>query len=148
MFSNGGRGRRMRRPKQWDTLSRRFMPETRTEQLRIMGYADAPAHGLAEVFSFNKEERWGRALKGLGLSWLVAAGTAFIPVAHFLLVPGFFFFGMHVFASRVRTKEVTARIHGICPDCEVEQEFEAGGKWTLPRSLACGECGRTLRAHA
>ena len=124
------------------------MPEARAEQFDILGYADAPGGGSAEVLSFNKGERWGRALKGLGLSWLVAAGTVFIPVAHFLLVPGFFFFGIDVFVSRVRTAEITTRIHGICPDCGAAQDFERGGKWVLPKSLACGECGRTLRAVA
>jgi hypothetical protein len=122
------------------------VPDTRTEQFDILGYADGPAGGAAEVFSFSREERWARALKGLGFSWLVAAGTVFIPIAHFLLVPGFFFLGIYVFVSRVQTEEITTRIYGICPDCEVEQEFEAGGTWTLPRSLACRPCGRTLRA--
>ena len=124
------------------------MPQTRTEQFDIVGYADEPAGGVAKVFSFNRGERWARALKALGLSWLVAAATVFIPVAHFLLVPGFFFFGIYAFVSRVRTEEVTARIQGICPDCGAEQDFEVGGKWTLPRSLACRACGRTLRATA
>ncbi len=122
------------------------MPEARTEQFSIVGYADGPAGGAAEVYSFSRGERWARALKGLGLSWLVAAGTVFIPVAHFLLVPGLFFFGIYVCVARVRTEEVTRRIHGICPDCGVEQDFEVGGKWRLPRSLACRACGRTLQA--
>ncbi len=124
------------------------MPEARAEQFDIVGYADGPAGGEAQVFSFNSGERWARALKGLGLSWLVAAGTVFIPVAHFLLVPGFLFFGIYVFVSRLRAHEVTMRIHGVCPDCGEEQDFEVGGKWALPRSLACRACGRTLRAVA
>ena len=124
------------------------MPDARTVQFDIVGYADAPASGSAEVFSFNKGERTRRALKGMELSWLVAAGTVFIPLAHFLLVPGFFLFGLYVFGSRMRTAAITTGIHGICPDCEVEQDFEAGGKWMLPRSLTCGECGRALRAMA
>ena len=72
----------------------------------------------------------------------------FIPVAHFLLVPGFFLFGVHVFLSRMRTADVTTSIRGTCPDCATEQDFEMGGPWGLPRSLACAECGRTLRANA
>jgi hypothetical protein len=122
------------------------MPEERTEQFRLTGYSDASTPGSATVLSFNKGERWGRALKGLGVSWLVAAGTVFIPVAHFLLVPGFFLFGIYVFVSRMRTVEITSSIRGRCPDCTAEQDFETGGPWGLPRSLACGECGRTLRA--
>ena len=118
----------------------------RTERFEIRGFAADPAEGVAEVLSFSKRERTRRASKGLGLSWLVAAGTVFIPVAHFLLVPGFFLFGIYVFASRMRVTEITARVQGSCPDCASEQAFESGGRWELPRSMTCGACGRTLRA--
>ena len=122
------------------------MPEERTEQFRLTGYSDASTSGSAKVLSFNKGERWGRALKGLGLGWMVAAATVFIPVAHFLLVPGFFSYGIFIFVSRMRTAEITASVQGACPDCTAEQDFEAGGRWVLPRSFACRECGRTLQA--
>lgn len=122
------------------------MPETRSEQFEIKGYAPEPGSGSAEVLSFNRGERAQRALKGLGLSWLVAAGTFFIPVAHLLLVPAFFLFGIYVFVSRMRAEEVATRVIGSCPDCGAAQEFDTGGKWRLPRSLSCGECARTLRA--
>jgi hypothetical protein len=124
------------------------MPEMRTEQFQLRGFSDRPGFGSAEVLSFNKGERTRRAFKGLGMSWLVSGGTVFIPVAHFFLVPGFFLFGIYVFVSRMRVAEITTRIHGACPDCEAEQDFEAGGRWELPRSMTCRACARTLRAVA
>ena len=122
------------------------MPETRTEGFQLEGFSARPVVGSAEILSFDNRERLGRSLKGLGWSWVVSAGTVFIPVAHFLLVPGFFLFGIYVFVSRMRTTEITTRVHGTCPDCGSEQDFEAGGRWELPRSMTCGECGRMLRA--
>ena len=129
-----------------NTPERRGMPEARTERFEIRGFAEASSEGFADVLSFNKGERMRRALKGLGISWLAGFGGLFIPVAHFLLVPGFFLFGIYVFVTRLKTEEITTKVAGICPDCAVEQEFEAGGTWGLPRSMACVGCGRTLRA--
>ena len=124
------------------------MPATRHEAFSIAGYADHVTDGTATVLSFDSRERWSRALQGLGLSWLVAAGTAFIPVGHFLLVPGFFLFGIYVFTARLRTGEITVGMRGMCPDCGSDQAFDPGGTWILPRTLTCGECGRALRATA
>ncbi len=118
----------------------------RTDRFRITGYAPEPTVGSADIVAFAPQERLARALKGLGMSWLVAAGTIFIPVGHFLLVPGFFLFGIYVFVSRFRATELTRDVRGPCPDCGREQRFDVSGRWSLPRSLDCTECGRALRA--
>lgn len=123
------------------------MVEERVDAFTIEGYGGEPTEGVAEVVSFDRRARWARALGGLGVSWGVGAGAVFIPVAHFLLVPGAFLFGLYLFASRMQTPEITRRVHGTCPDCGVEQDFEAGGAWKLPRSLRCGSCSRSLRAR-
>jgi uncharacterized protein involved in cysteine biosynthesis len=46
-------------------------------------------------------------LKGLALAWGAAAVSVFIPVAHFLLVPGFAVAGVVIFVKRMRDREAT-----------------------------------------
>ncbi len=118
------------------------------QALTIEGYSDNVTAGEATVVVFDRAGRWGRALRGLVVVWAVAAATALIPVAHFLLVPGFALFGLVVFVKRLRTPTVATAVTGSCPDCSLEQSFDAGGTWQLPRTLNCSGCGRALKARS
>ena len=60
----------------------------------LTGYHGAPTHGTAAIQVFSREQRWRRALTGLGKWWGVALLSVFIPIAHFLLVPSFLIYGM------------------------------------------------------
>ena len=118
------------------------------EPLTIHGYSDEVATGEATVVAFDRAGRWGRALRGLAVAWAVAVATAFIPVAHFLLVPGFGLFGVFVFFKRLRTRAVPTSVKGTCPDCGLAQSFDLGGEWQLPRTLNCTGCSRALKARS
>jgi predicted RNA-binding Zn-ribbon protein involved in translation (DUF1610 family) len=120
----------------------------RSEVLSIVGYGDDTGTGVAEVVVYDGPARVKRALAGLALSWGAALAGLFIPVAHFLLVPGFLIFGIIVFVSRMRVRVRAESVHGTCPDCGAEQDFEAAGAWSLPRRLDCTHCGRSLTARA
>ena len=124
------------------------MPTTHREAFLLQGYGSTPSDGIAEVIDFDSQDRFNRAVKGLGLSWAAAVGSILIPVAHFLLVPGFLVFGIAVFFRRLQTHRSTLSIRGRCPDCGSEQEFEKDLDWELPVSLVCEQCGRTLRGTA
>ena len=124
------------------------MPVTRREAFLLQGYQGAPTDGVVEVVYFDSQDRFNRALKGLGLSWAAAVASILIPVAHFLLVPGLLIFGIVVFFRRLRMHRATVSIRGRCPDCGSEQEYEKGLVWEVPVSLVCGQCGRTLRGIA
>ena len=132
-------------------LSRRLflgelMPGSRSEPFLLTGYGDNWTTGVATVTSFDRAERIGRAVKGLAVAWGAALVSMFIPVAHFLLVPGFVLAGVFVFTKRARTREVTESIHGICPDCGHEQDFDSSSDWHLPMQLTCANCSRLLTA--
>ena len=97
--------------------------------------------------TFDRTARWRRAARGLAKWWLVALVTVFIPVAHFVLVPGFGLFGLYVFFRRFRESVVPTSVTGICPDCQTEQQFEVDGQWVLPKTLTCRNCHRGLTAE-
>src|SRR5436309_10396043 len=62
----------------------------RLQPFILTGYQGAPTRGTVTIQAFNREQRWRRALAGLGKWWGIALLSVFIPVAHFLLVPSFF----------------------------------------------------------
>ncbi len=123
------------------------MSATRIEPFLLDGYGENTTRGTATVTSFQRADRLARAGKGLALAWGAALAGAFIPVAHFLLVPGFAVAGVVVFVKRMRAREATGAVHGTCPDCGREQEFDCSGRWRPPGHLGCSNCGRLLRAR-
>ncbi len=132
-------------------LSRRLffgelMPRSRSEPFLLTGYGDNSTAGVATVTTFDRAERIRRAVKGLAVAWGAALVSIFSPVAHFLLVPGFALAGVFVFTKRIRTGEVTESIHGTCPNCGHEQDFDSSSDWRLPMHLTCANCSRLLTA--
>ena len=117
--------------------------ETRTYQLT--GYSSEPSTATATIRSFEKPERMRRALKGLGTFWAAAIGSVFIPVAHFLLVPSFALYGAYTFFERLGAQQIAVVVEGTCPDCGKPQRLETGGRWHVPRNVACRYCQRALK---
>ncbi len=122
------------------------MPQSRTEEFVLTGYGATTTSGEATVLHFDRAERIARAGKALAMAWGAALVSVFIPVAHFLLVPGFFLAGLVVFVKRMRRRVVVDTVRGACPDCEHEQRFDAPGAWRLPVHLTCANCHRLLTA--
>ncbi len=122
------------------------MPQTRIEEFVLTGYGDTTTSGEATVLQFDRAERIARAGKGLAMAWGAALVSVFIPVAHFLLVPGFFLAGLVVFGKRMRRRAVVDTVRGACPDCKHEQAFDTSTGWHLPMHLTCANCHRLLTA--
>jgi hypothetical protein len=116
----------------------------REEKLIIKGYGDQPGSALASVEAFPQGQRFTRAVQGLGKWWVVALLCVFIPVAHFVLVPGFVLVGGVIFFQRLSRREEVVKVTGACPDCQAEQVFEVGPRWRPPFSCSCRDCGRGL----
>jgi hypothetical protein len=111
--------------------------------LKLSGYHGEPTPARLLVATFNRPARTRRALKGLGGFWGAMVVSIFIPIAHFVLVPTFFFVGIWQFLRRLRTRELVKGAHGRCPDCGAEQDFELLSR-RLPQSVTCGTCHRGL----
>lgn len=111
-------------------------------------FGASPAPATATVLRQPPRERLARTAAALGVCWGLALVSVFIPVAHFILVPTFFIAGIAVAVARAREATRLLGVHGVCPRCEQEQDFEAGGRFTPSRSLDCQKCHNTLTLTA
>lgn len=119
--------------------------ETSQRAYRLTGYGGDERDALIRFRSFDRGERVRRAMAGLGVWWAVALGCVFIPVAHFVLVPGFLIYGVLVCLRRLKTETVVVAARGRCPDCGAEQDLDLLGVWHGGGDVACRQCHRSLR---
>lgn len=97
--------------------------------------------GVARVRVWPPRARALRVARGLGACWVLAVPALFVPVAHFVLVPGLVIGGV-VLALRWSGQTRTfAQVDGVCPSCGQEAGFSVRGKFKLPRETNCGSCG-------
>jgi hypothetical protein len=118
---------------------------TRTQAFSLSGYHGRPTPGTVTIHEFNREQRWRRALQGLGKWWGVALLSVFIPIAHFLFVPSFLLYGIWQFVQRIGTSELATNARGTCPDCNREQALELAVRWRAPQLVTCRYCQRGLQ---
>ncbi len=113
-------------------------------ELSLEGYSGHANRVTVTVSSYDRATRLRRALVGLTVGWALALVSLAVPLAHFLLVPGFLVLGMVLFTHRIRLRRTAAGAHGTCPDCGEEQEFDLPARWRLPARTACSRCQRVL----
>jgi hypothetical protein len=113
-------------------------------QVDVTGYSGRTT-ATVRLVSYDRAHRVRRALKGLGTWWGVALLSVLIPVAHFVLVPSFFLYGVYTFVRRLTADQVAVAGRGTCPDCGREQALDVTGRWSLPRNTSCRFCQRSLR---
>ena len=101
---------------------------------------DARLHTL--VFD-NKDSTW-RALKRLGLFWLLALVSVPIIGAHWILVPGFFIGGPIAAVMIYKTKTAVEKASGVCPQCGESIEVKMEPKDELPKWTYCPACNQSL----
>jgi hypothetical protein len=118
---------------------------TRVQAFTLSGYHGRPTLGTVTIRTFDREQRVRRAVAGLGKWWGVALLAVFIPVAHFVLVPGFLGYGAWQFFQRLGTAELATAARGTCPDCGTEQALDLPPRWRTPQAVTCGHCSRGLR---
>jgi hypothetical protein len=118
---------------------------TRVQAFTLSGYHGRPTPGTVTIRMFDREQRVRRAVTGLGKWWGIALLAVFIPVAHFVLVPGFLGYGAWQFFQRLGTSELATAAHGTCPDCGTEQQLDLPPRWRAPQAVTCGHCFRGLR---
>ena len=84
--------------------------------LAVFGANPVPA--MAVVRRRSLASRLGRAGLGLAIAWLLAFPAIFLPVLHFVLVPGFVIGGVVLAAHRLRENRTLARVVAPAPDAE------------------------------
>jgi hypothetical protein len=113
-------------------------------ELSLEGYSGRANRVTVTVSSYDRSTRIRRALVGLTVGWGLALVSLAVPLAHFLLVPGFLVFGIILFTQRIRLRRTASDAHGTCPDCGEAQEFDLPTRWQLPARTACRRCQRVL----
>ncbi len=106
---------------------------------------DATRDGTLHVSVLTQRERTIRAAKIWGLCWGLALVTLFIPIAHFVLVPGFFIAGPVMGYLRYRMAAVPERVTGVCPtnhEEEISIPVEATVKF--PLWTYCPKCNASV----
>lgn len=94
--------------------------------------------------SYNAGDRLGRAFAVLGICLLVAGVTLFIPIAHFVLVPGALIVGIYMFVSRYRMTQSAKSVEVKCPLCEVDVTIKLDPEQQPPFYCYCSNCDGNL----
>jgi len=100
------------------------------------------------VITFSRQEQKIRALKSMMAFWAIAALSILIPIAHFILVPGFLIGGMIVASRRWKAKEERIKATGPCPACHNEICIKLDKNTELPQWKDCPECAEPLELQA
>ncbi len=113
------------------------MTEELTRSIRIVNSEGKETSGSLRLRVYGPRERMKRAMKALGICWGLAVVTVFIPIAHFVLVPGFFIAGPVTAFLRYRVTETMDSVTGHCPTCGEEVTIPLEASDQLPKWTYC-----------
>ncbi len=99
--------------------------------------------GEVRIEHWTRAQRLLRAAKRWGFLWALAVVSVLIPVAHFVLVPGFLVAGPISAVARYRQKSGVIRGEGPCPNCGARLTIEArADSWPFYES--CQTCSERV----
>lgn len=117
---------------------------TRTIDVSISLSGSGTTAGRATILDRTPPARFVRAGLSLLVFWIVAAACIVIPVAHFVLVPGFAMAGVVLAGFRLREGSSLMGAEGMCPRCKVEKKFPPSGRYADGGTIHCDGCGSLL----
>ena len=120
------------------------MTEPAVLDASLTAFGSTPSRAAVTVARLTPGQRLARGLRGAGAFWAVAGGCIFIPGLHFVLVPSFFLIGLVTGLRRLGDAETVVRVHGVCPRCQLEQDFAAGNRFAPSWRLDCRSCHNHL----
>lgn len=119
------------------------MANQETKKVTITSRDGKKVSGEITILYLSTGEQFKRSIKKLVLFWGIAIGTVFIPIFHFVLVPGFLILGMVMFFLSFNIGEILMIKKCLCPKCNEEFELqECKIEW--PISQSCGNCRNSL----
>jgi len=118
-------------------------PHERQAVLQVFGAP--PTGAVAVVAAQNPGQRLARAIGVLAACWAAAVVSIFIPLAHFVLVPGFLVLGIGLGLVRGRERERLLSLRGTCPRCGQAEEFGRGGHQGGRLWVTCPGCHNRVR---
>ena len=118
-----------------------------TEQQRVyVRSGDRTGEGVLHVAVYGPQERMRRAAVAWGVAWGLALLSIPIPIAHFVLVPGFLIAGPVVGFLRYRRERSTERLTGTCPACGRDFGIVLQSSEEPPLRSYCPHCQAPLEA--
>jgi len=117
-------------------------PEELPGTLHLFGFP--PQTARVRVARHDPPARTRRALKALGLCWGLAVVTVLVPIAHFVLVPGFFVLGIVLAVRRFGEATTVLGAFGHCPRCDAARDFIATGALRAEMRAQCPVCRNEL----
>jgi hypothetical protein len=117
-------------------------PETIPGTLHLFGFPDVPAQ--VTIVRHDAGARMRRALVALGACWGLGLVSVLVPIAHFVLVPGFFVLGIVLATTRARETASVLGAAGHCPRCDAERAFVASGRLREESMAQCPVCRNEL----
>ncbi len=115
-----------------------------SRQFQVRGYSGRTTEAIVELRELSPPERTRRAVTGLLAWWGAMVVCVFIPIAHFVLVPGCFIMGLVTLFRRMGQGTLIASARATCPDCGAEQALDMKGPFRGLGEIVCRACQRTL----
>ncbi len=113
------------------------MSTTIHRTIRIENADNDSTIGQLHITTYSQQERTARAIKMLGLCWLLALLSLPLIGAHWVLVPGFLIAGPIVAYKRYQTAEHPSNADGECPTCKQPSSIHLEPSDTLPMWTYC-----------
>ena len=110
------------------------------QQAVVLRHEDRTTDGTLSIRVYASGERVKRAVGGLAACWALAGVTLFIPIAHFVLVPGFAIAGPVVAMRLYAQDQAMLHVKGECPKCGEAITIELDAKDKLPLWSYCPKC--------
>jgi hypothetical protein len=120
------------------------MPSTETKAIQLKDKDGQVTTGELQTTLYDSGDRMKRALLRLAASWAAAGVTLFIPLAHFVLVPGFLIAGPVLAVAAYRMQWARDHASGQCPVCKADIKIDLDAKENLPKWTYCPACNASL----
>jgi len=116
--------------------------------VRLSAFGAPPTQALMTVAELSPAARFGRGVRGLATGWGAAVVAVFLPILHLVLVPTFAVGGVVAAVVLGRQSRRVMELHGRCPRCLTEQDFEASGRLRRTRLVTCSHCHTNVTLFA
>jgi hypothetical protein len=120
------------------------MSHAERQPILIKSSDDGACPGTLHITVYDKCDRVIQAAKVLGLYWGLALFSIFIPIAHLVLVPGFFLAGLIMVFLRYRVVSRSDQVTGKCPVNKNEITIHLEPSDRLPLWKYCPVCKAPL----
>ncbi len=113
--------------------------------VRLVDGQGRAGEGRLHTTVYDSGERMRRALLRLIALWLLAGVSVFIPLAHFVLVPGLTLAGLVVAVMTFRLERAADHAEGRCPACGEQVRLGLEARDTIPKWTYCPACNEALQ---